>query len=106
MQLYKQLGDNGLIWADGKANNVYFYGSPEAPSVGILDPDMIFPGNEFDVQPRVVGQNLMAGATDAMQRTLADHQFDSAELKASDVMRDRFVKQFPIQSGTQMPLSD
>ncbi len=93
-QLYKQLGDNGLIWADGKLNNVFFYGSPQAPSVGILDPDMIFPANQLEWQPPVVNANLMKNASEAMKQALFNQIRNDQPIDAWAVMRDRFQQQF------------
>ena len=94
-QMYNQLGQNDLIWADGKLNNVFFYDSPESPSVGILDPDMIFPSSQLPWQPPVVGANLMKNASAAMKATLGRLQYTPEDINAVDVMRDRFKFQFP-----------
>jgi hypothetical protein len=94
-QMYDQLGNNGLIWGDGKLNNVFFYGSPEAPSVGILDPDMIFPSTQYPFQNPLVDLNLRLGASQAINDTLSDYRYDPGKIDALKVMQDRFARQFP-----------
>ena len=93
--LYKKLADNGLIWADGKPNNVYFYGSPNAPSVGILDPDMISRASDPEkLMEPTVAANFVKSASPGMQQTVGNELLqEDPRLDAWAIMRDRYQTQ-------------
>lgn len=59
--LYTQIRNAGLTWADGHAGNVFWFGNGTA---GVLDADMVFESNQLLQQPKFTMGNIQ----DAFQR--------------------------------------
>jgi hypothetical protein len=53
-RLYTQVGDNGLVWADGHSSNIFFTNGAGGVTAGIVDSDMVFPASEFAEQDAFV----------------------------------------------------
>ena len=49
-ELYRELGEKGLVWADGHAANAFFFMDKGKLRAGILDHDTLFPAGALNAQ--------------------------------------------------------
>jgi len=116
-KLYEKLAQNGYLWADRKADNVFFYNNAKGElTAGILDPDMIFPADKlptlaeyYPTPPGLASDastfglnnkltslaNLKKGASPRMWNAIKESTNEGDTLSALSVMIDRFNSQFP-----------
>ena len=52
--LYDQISDHGLVWADGHSSNIFFESDAGGLTAGVVDSDMVFPASQFAAQDAFV----------------------------------------------------
>jgi hypothetical protein len=78
--LYREIGNAGLIWADGNPSNIFVYSGPGGLTAGVVDADMVFADSALRAQPAIVQNNLVAVLQAARQMQLVFNQASAPEM--------------------------
>jgi len=92
-ELYDALGQRGLFWADGHANNLFFFDEGGRVRAGVIDHDMIFRASDLARQDAVVQGNLLKALGPDGLRRFQD-VLDGAPGDAQAMMRTAFERRF------------
>jgi hypothetical protein len=78
--LYRKIGNAGLIWADGNPSNIFVYSRPNGVGAGVVDADMVFAESALRAQPAIVQNNLVAVLQAAGKMQLIFNQGSAADI--------------------------
>jgi hypothetical protein len=92
-ELYKKVGDGGLVWADGHPSNVFFFDGPGGMAGGVVDADMVFQASELNSQAAIVKNNVGNLLSSTGRQGLLFNGFSS-----SKVMGALFSARYPLRT--------